>query len=762
VEARVLKNRFPQIAAICLLLLLDLLRPFGTGEAVAGPSGFTLGHARRLRSVGRPALSPDGKLVAYVLDGAEIRVSPAGGGASRAVPWDGRWVSRLGWLPDGKALTFLAADDERITQVWVLPLDGSQTKPVTREWASVVEYAWTRDARRLAVLTQESRRESMGYPLAIGRSGRQVDLSFDGADLREVILLFSTFSKLSVVVDPDVRGSVHARFHKMPWQNAFERLLESHGLGYTVRDRVLRVGRRAVLRADNQAVHPQDRPIVINGASFKREGVGYLPSYGRRLVVWEMPQGRQSVVPNVPQGARDLTWSPNGQLVAFAGAGNGGWDVFLASPFARRYWCLAGSRVNEDSPSFTPDGVHVVYRVDGSPDDPLSTTHRLAMVPAAGGESRLLPGSLDREIEDLQVAPDSRHAWFLLPDQGTVSLARARLADGRVDVVVGGDQEITGFDVAAGGQVALVSSTMSRPPAVLTLAPARPLRTVSDPNATVVGGLHLPSARRILARSGSGPQVEAFFLPARGSGAGRARPPAVVWLHGGPYAQQAAGFDPFWHLLSEAGIAVILPNPSGSTGRGHRFSASIQGAWGTHDYDDVMAVVDEAVREGLVDGERLGVGGWSYGGFLTNEILTRTDRFKAAVSGASLSNMLTDYGVSDTAASIERELGLPWKAAERYIAASPVFRVDRVRTPTLVLCGQDDMRTPLAHSEQWYRALKRVGVEAQLVIYPNEGHSPSDKAWEDVMARSLGWYARRLRPSPRSAGAGDRAGHGRS
>jgi dipeptidyl aminopeptidase/acylaminoacyl peptidase len=202
-----------------------------------------------------------------------------------------------------------------------------------------------------------------------------------------------------------------------------------------------------------------------------------------------------------------------------------------------------------------------------------------------------------------------------------------------------------------------------------------------------------------------------------------------------------------WHVLSAAGFAVLLPNPRGSSGRGRDFGTSIQGAWGTRDVDDVTALVDEAVRQGLVDGRRLGIGGWSYGGFLTNRIVTRTARFKAAVSGAGLANMLADYGVSDTPGWVERELGLPWTTTGRYIAASPLFQVDRVRTPTLVLCGQDDMRAPLGQSEQWYQALKRVGVEAQLVIYPGEGHSPSAGAWDDVVERSVGWYTRWLRPA---------------
>ena len=424
--------------------------------------------------------------------------------------------------------------------------------------------------------------------------------------------------------------------------------------------------------------------------------------------------------------------------------------MFVVAPAERKApRSLTPSPLNEDSPSFTPDGAEVVYRVQASPTDSPSVTHRLAAVDVATGKGRVLLWNFDGQIQEPRVAPDSRHVWFLLPDNGTVRLARARVDGGPVEVVVGDEQEITAFDVGPGGRAAFVSSTLSRPPSVFAVTPARAVRLVADLTSGWVDRVRLASARRISARAGGGPTVEAFFLPALRQGPGAPPPPAIVWLHGGPHAQQTASFDPFFQLLAEAGFAVLLPNPRGSSGRGWAFSASTDRAWGTCDYDDVMALVDEAVRQGLVDGERLGVGGWSYGGYFTNHILTRTNRFKAAVSGASLSNMLGDYGVSDAPFWTERRLGLPWAAPAKYIDASPLFRVDRVRTPTLVLCGQNDMRTPLGHSEQWYHALKRVGVEAQLVIYPGEGHSPSSAAWEDVMVRSIGWYGRWLRAGAR-------------
>ena len=736
------------------LLLVALLAAPVSAASSSSPPGLAGAPSRGLRHVGRPVLSPDGRSVAYVLDGREIWVAPAGGGPGRRLSWNGPRASELAWIPGSGHVGFIGPDARGIDQVWVLSVGpGEEAVQLTTEDLNVVEHAWSRDGNRIAFLYEE-RSQPSDRPLSSGRlAGKPVDLIFDGADLRGVLLLFSDVSGLSVVVDPDVTGTVHARFRQKPWDEAFDELVASHGLEYSLRGRVIRVGRRGALSAEGQAVFPRPRPIVVDGLSFKREGIGYLPDWKRKLVVLDGRAQASIVVPNLPLFARGLAWSPDGTQLAFAGAGTGNGrgaassDVFVVGLRARSARCLTPSPVNEDSPSFTPDGTEVVYRVEAFPGDSQSVTHRVAAVNVATGRSRPLVSNLDREVKELQAAPDGRHAWFLLPDSGRVQLLRAGLDDGRVEVVVGGEREITEFDVGAGGRAVFVSSTIDHPSALFGVGPGGVLRGLVEPSAAFVRGLRLFPARRISASAAGGPRVEAFYLPALGSGPAGAPPPAVVWLHGGPYSQHTASFDPMWHVLSAAGFAVLLPNPRGSSGRGRDFGTSIQGAWGTHDVDDVMALVDEAVRQGLVDGRRLGIGGWSYGGFLTNRIVTRTARFKAAVSGAGLANMLADYGVSDTPGWVERELGLPWTTTGRYIAASPLFQVDRVRTPTLVLCGQDDMRAPLGQSEQWYQALKRVGVEAQLVIYPGEGHSPSAGAWDDVVERSVGWYTRWLRPA---------------
>jgi dipeptidyl aminopeptidase/acylaminoacyl peptidase len=159
-----------------------------------------------------------------------------------------------------------------------------------------------------------------------------------------------------------------------------------------------------------------------------------------------------------------------------------------------------------------------------------------------------------------------------------------------------------------------------------------------------------------------------------------------------------------------------------------------------------MALVDEAIRRGTGDPRRLGVGGWSYGGYLTNVVVTRTTRFRAAVSGASIANLLGIFGVNDAAGRWVAEFGLPWDDLPRWKRSSPYFDVARVQTPVLVMCGADDMRTPLSQSEQWYQALRGFDRTAELVIYPGEGHGLTrGENRRDGLRREIAWYDRFLR-----------------
>ena len=225
------------------------------------------------------------------------------------------------------------------------------------------------------------------------------------------------------------------------------------------------------------------------------------------------------------------------------------------------------------------------------------------------------------------------------------------------------------------------------------------------------------------------------------------RVPAVLRIHGGPQSQFDYGFSFEWQLLAASGYAVIAANPRGGTGRGQDYGKAIYAAWGTVDVDDALAAVDDAVARGVADPNRLGIGGWSYGGILTNYVIASDKRFKAATSGASISNILAGYGTDQYILDYEVELGKPWERPDTWIKLSyPFLHADRIVTPTLFLAGDKDFNVPLLNSEQMFQALRSQGIDTQLIIYPDQNHGLTRPSFvRDRYQRYLDWYAKYLK-----------------
>jgi dipeptidyl aminopeptidase/acylaminoacyl peptidase len=221
----------------------------------------------------------------------------------------------------------------------------------------------------------------------------------------------------------------------------------------------------------------------------------------------------------------------------------------------------------------------------------------------------------------------------------------------------------------------------------------------------------------------------------------------VLRIHGGPQSQFDYGFSFEWQLLAANGYTVLAANPRGGTGRGQDYGRAIYAAWGSVDVEDVLAAVDDAVARGLADPNRLGVGGWSYGGMLTNYTIASDPRFKAATSGASISNILAGYGTDQYIRDYEVELGKPWEKPDNWMKVSyPFFHSDRIVTPTLFLAGDKDFNVPLLNSEQMYQSLKSRGLDTELIIYPGQFHGLKRPSFlTDRLQRYLDWYARYLK-----------------
>jgi dipeptidyl aminopeptidase/acylaminoacyl peptidase len=247
-------------------------------------------------------------------------------------------------------------------------------------------------------------------------------------------------------------------------------------------------------------------------------------------------------------------------------------------------------------------------------------------------------------------------------------------------------------------------------------------------------------------RSFDDTEIEAALLKPKNYVAGT-KVPTIILIHGGPTGNWGDYFEPWGQLLAARGYAVLYPNIRGSSSYGWKFLTANRGDWGGADFKDVMAGADEIIKRGIADPNRLGIGGWSYGGYMSGWAITQTNRFKAAVDGAGLADLAVEYGTEDDPTYDEWFYGTPYEKPDGFAKSSPMTYIKNAKTPTLILQGADDVVDPISQSQMLYRGLKRYGVETDLVIYPREGHGlREEKHLLDRLNRIIAWYDKYVKP----------------
>ena len=494
------------------------------------------------------------------------------------------------------------------------------------------------------------------------------------------------------------------------------------------------------------------KPIVLRRLQFQRDGEGYLREVRKHVHVFDVEKKASIQVTSGPFDDSDPTWSPDGQAIAFVSNRtlpdpdrSQNTDVFVVAPReGQAPRAITTGPGSDGSPAWSPDGKWIAYVAGCAPEDLWYGTTHVALAPVAGGAVRPLTEALDRNVVSPRFTPDGRAVLFLLEDRGNRHLARVSVEGGAVERLVAGERDVQAFDVGPAGEVVVLETSLLQPPEISAVAGSGLVR-LTRANDAFLKTVALGRVERFQATSPDGTVVDGFLTLPPGHAPGR-RLPAVLRIHGGPADQFSTAFDLEWQVLAAGGYAVIASNPRGSTGRGTAYSRAIWADWGNKDYQDVMAAVDHVIATGTADPDRLGVGGWSYGGILTDVVITKTARFKAAVAGASMANHLAGYGTDHYQYEWERELGLPWKARDLWVRLSPFFDVEKVRTPTLFLCGASDVNVPLLATQQMYQAVRRLGIDTELVVYPDQWHAIETPSYQkDRYERYLAWYDRFLR-----------------
>ncbi|MCZ6918433.1 MAG: S9 family peptidase [Gemmatimonadetes bacterium] len=504
---------------------------------------------------------------------------------------------------------------------------------------------------------------------------------------------------------------------------------------------------------EGKADAPQE-PWVIDRLQFKRDGTGYLTGDRHtHLYVFDVASKELTQITSGDTDESLGVWSPDGRFVAFVSNrteepdGNANSDIWIvAADNTDRGQTLRQITTNPGSdtqPAWSPDGRSIAYTMVVEPELIWYATRHLAVVSVDGGEPRLLTRELDRNVSAPRFTKDGRSIYFGLEDSGEDHVARIAVSGGRVERPIDGARSVRGFALGPDDMVVARVATLAAPAELFRLTSAG-LEKLTTTNDDFLRAVRIAEVRNVTFPSRDGTEIEGFITLPVGYQAGL-QYPTLLRIHGGPVSQFRHSFSFEAQLFAANGYVVVQTNPRGSSGYGQEFSRVLWADWGNKDFEDVMAGVDYAIAQGYADPERLGVGGWSYGGILTNYVITQTDRFEGAITGASEVLYIANYGHDHYQRQWEAELGLPWEGNNREVweRISPFNKVDRVTTPTLVMGGEKDWNVPIQNSEQLYQALRRRGVPTQLVVYPGQSHGIRVPSYQkDRYERYLEWYER--------------------
>lgn len=612
---------------------------------------------------------------------------------------DGAWVAYVLTTNDREA-------DEARSAIWMVSWDGTQHVALTAPAADIEKPRWSPDGRYIAFMGTPAGSDKVQIMLLDRRGGDAQQLTH---------------------VDGDIYGYA--------WSPDSKRLAFTMERGETQKS---------------------PKPIVIDALHFKDDEDGYLgQGSARHLYLFDIDSRRVDPLTADANFNENLpAWSPDGRQIAFIRTHEHGPDEDgrediaiiesragaaprnLARPYAP----------NSQKLSWSPDGKLIAFLQGIEPKFYAYIQDRLFVMPSAGGEPRPLTDKLDRAVMSYAFAADSASMLITVEDDGTQYPARVELAGGAITPLVRGKFVATALSTAQ-GHTALLETNDGALNEVYALEDGK-LRKLTTHNDSWLAQVRLGAVEEIQFKSKDGTEVHGFVVKPPSYVAGK-KYPTVLWIHGGPnggdehlLSLDGYQFEP--QMFAAQGYVVLRVNYRGGSGRGLAYAKAIFADWGHKEVMDLLAGVDTLVARGIADPDRLAVGGWSYGGILTDYTIASDGRFKAAISGAGSADQLAMYGGDEYVMQYNHELGPPWRNTALWLKVSyPFFHADRIHTPTLFLGGQKDFNVPLIGGEQMYQSLRVLGVPAQLVVYPGQHHVFTRPSFvKDLAVRTLAWLDR--------------------
>jgi dipeptidyl aminopeptidase/acylaminoacyl peptidase len=473
-----------------------------------------------------------------------------------------------------------------------------------------------------------------------------------------------------------------------------------------------------------------EAPRIVERLNYRRDRTGFTDNGYRHIFVVPAAGGTARQITSGDFDHNGSEWTPDGRTIVFSGLRGEDaeyqWresEIYSVDVSSGAIAQLTRRKGPDGNPSVSPDGKRIAYTgYDWTTDTWVDS--KIYVMSLDGSNSRLASGDWDRAPSELKWASDNSGVYFTAQNEGAQNLYFLPLAaGGKVTPVTKGTHMLTVSDISAKGLAVGTLSSFKQPGDVVAfdLKSAATIKQLTAVNEDVLAGRKLGDVQEIWYTSADGLKIQGWYVTPPDFDASR-KYPLQLHIHGGPHSMYGVGFNFGWQEHAANGYVVLYTNPRGSTGYGSAFGNAIKNAYPSKDYDDLMAGVDAVVAKGFVDPQNLFVTGCSGGGVLTAWIVGHTDRFAAASANCPVTDWLSFVGTTDGASWYYNFAKLPWEDPSEHIKRSPLTYVGNVKTPTMLMTGVNDLRTPMPQTEQFYSALKLRKVPTAMIRFNDEWH----------------------------------------
>jgi len=631
------------------------------------------------------------KIILFLLFTSVFAVGNAQAPALRAIQPNDLYrlqtISNPKISPDGNWILYSlssidAVKDNFGSKLYMISANGKETIALTENTKAFSNYNWSPDGKYISFLAPGKEQEGMQLFLMDRRGGEPIQWTH-------------------------IKGEIQS----------YQWFKDGKHLIFTIKD----------FNYADTAKSKNRKPYEIDRYRFKADYEGYLDNRKTHLYAFNVAAKKLDTLTKGNFNESEVDISSDGKFMVYVSNTsinsdqNDNTDIFIRSLSGDSVKQLTNYKGSNRSPKFSPDN-HAVAFLQASSEDAYNMydLQQLGVYDLQKNTAKILTKNYDRSIENIIWNVDGQSILATVEDDRSQNMVQFNANSGEAKPLTHEMGVYNSLDRNANGNLVALYSSPNIPSEIYTATTNFQFQQLTHVQDSFLAPLKKIVVKGFSAIASDKNKVNGIlYLPDSTS----KNLPLVLFIHGGPVAQDEYSFDLTRQIYAAAGYAVAAVNYRGSSGRGANYTKTIYADWGNKEVKDIIGAANYLIKEGIADSNKMAIAGWSYGGILTNYTIATDHRFKAAVSGAGSSLMLSFYGTDQYITQYEPELGKPWENLKKWLDVSyPFFKVKEIKTPTLFMASQADFNVPVVGAEQMYQAFKSVGIPTELIIYPNQNH----------------------------------------